>query len=59
MKRKDAAREKRLWIRQVILPEVVTLGAVLSIPEVREAAATKARCAKECIQNKFRKEKRS
>lgn len=29
MKRKDAAREKRLWIRQVILPEVVTLGAVL------------------------------
>lgn len=61
MKRKtiDAARETRLWIGQVIVPGVVTLGAVLSIPEVREVAATKARCAKECIQNKFRKEKRS
>lgn len=61
MKRKtnNAAREKTLWILHVIVPGAITLGHAMLIPEVREAAATKARCAKECIQNKFRKEKRS
>lgn len=61
MKRKiiDAARESRLWIGQVIVPGAVALGAALSIPEVREAVATKARRAKESIENTFKNRKGS
>ena len=39
MKRKniDAMREVRLWIGQVIVPGVITFGAVMQIPQVRDS----------------------
>lgn len=43
MKRKniDAMREVRLWIGQVIVPGVITFGAVMQIPGVRDAIVNK------------------
>lgn len=59
MKRKniDAMREVRLWIGQIIVPAVVTVGSVMAIPEVRQAVATKANQWKESVEKKIRKEK--
>ena len=51
----DASRELRLWIGQVIVP-AVTLGAtMLSIPEVRQTVAAKAKSMKSSIDNKIKK----
>lgn len=49
MKRKniDAMREVRLWIGQVIVPGVITFGAVMQIPGVRDAVVDKGMKAKE------------
>ncbi len=38
----EASRELRLWIGQVIVPAVTMAVALASIPEVRNAASTKA-----------------
>lgn len=65
MKRKniDAMREVRLWIGQVIVPGVITFGAVMQIPQVRDSvvnasmkAKDKAVEAKDKIVHKFKKE---
>ena len=65
MKRKniDAMREVRLWIGQVIVPGVITFGAVMQIPQVRDAvvkigvkAKDKAVVTKDKIVHKFKKE---
>lgn len=53
----EAAREARLWLGQVIVPAATAVVAVMTIPEVREAVAVKAKNAKESIQNKFKKNK--
>lgn len=58
MKRKtiDAAREARLWACQIIVPTTTAVVSVLTIPEVRQAIATKAKSVKYNIEQKFRKE---
>lgn len=65
MKRKniDAMREVRLWIGQVIVPGVITFGAVMQIPQVRDSvvnasmkAKDKVAETKDKIVHKFKKE---
>lgn len=65
MKRKniDAMREVRLWIGQVIVPGVITFGAVMQIPQVRDLvvnasmkAKNKVAETKDKIVYKFKKE---
>lgn len=46
----DACREARLWIGQLVIPAVSTVGAMLVIPEVRQAIAAKANDIKDRIQ---------
>ena len=59
----DAMREVRLWIGQVIVPGVITFGAAMQIPQVRDAvlnasmkAKHKAVVTKDKIVHKFKKE---
>lgn len=57
MKRKtiEASREVRLWIRDIVVPGVMLGTSLLAIPEVRDAAAAKAKQFKESIDKKFKK----
>lgn len=48
----EAARETRLWIGQIIIPGLTVAGTLISIPEVRQAIAEKAKQVKESIANK-------
>ena len=54
----EASREVRLWIGQIIVPAASVVVATLSIPEVRQAIATKAASVKESIQNKTKRRSR-
>lgn len=47
----DASREARLWIGQVIVPSMVGIGTLLSIPGVKEKVVEKYRS----IKSKFKK----
>lgn len=38
----EAARERRLWLTQIVVPVTSTAVAALSIPEVRQTIAAKA-----------------
>lgn len=51
----EASREARLWISQVVIPAVTTVGIAMTIPEVRQAVSTKAKSIKESITKKFKK----
>ena len=59
MKRKniDAMREVRLWVGQIIVPEVTVVGSALAIQEVRQAISIKANQWKESVERKIKKEK--
>ena len=60
MKRKniDTMREIRLWVGQIVVPALITAGAVMQIPGVKEGMDEKIRQTKESIARKFRKESR-
>lgn len=52
----DASREIRLWVTQIVLPAVATVGAVLyTNPELRHKAADKVQDIKYRIKTKFKK----
>lgn len=51
----DQAREMRLWLGQVVVPAATLAIGALSIPEVRQAAAAKARLVKQNIEEKLHK----
>lgn len=53
MKRKniDTMREVRLWIGQIIVPGMITLGAVMQIPGVKESAGE----AFQAVRNKIKR----
>ena len=51
----DTMREVRLWIGQIIVPAVVTVGSVMAIPEVRDAVSVKAKQWKESVEKKIKK----
>lgn len=47
----EKSREIRLWITQIIVP-AIAVGATLSIPEVRQAVAAKAKQIRYNIESK-------
>lgn len=51
----EAAREARLWVGQIIIPTIVGIVTVATIPEVREAVAAKANAIKDKIKAKTSK----
>ncbi len=51
----ETSREIRLWLGQIIIPAASVAVAMLSIPEVRHAIATKAANIKETIRYKIRR----
>ncbi len=52
----EASREARLWIGQIVVPAAsVVVATLLSIPEVRQMAATKANSIKESILRKTKR----
>lgn len=52
----ETMREVRLWIGQIVVPIATTAVAALSIPEVRQAVATKAKSMEASIKKKIKKE---
>lgn len=48
----DAARERRLWVTQIVVPMASAAVVALSIPEVRETVAAKCSQVKAEIQYK-------
>ena len=52
----EASREVRLWIGQLIVPVITCTATLLTIPEVRQAVATKASAIKYAIKKKFKKD---
>ena len=51
----EASREARLWVTQIIVPAILSVGMVMSIPEVRETVKTKTSEFKEKIRTRTRK----
>ena len=51
----EAAREARLWIGQIVIPAMTIAATTLTIPEVRQAVATKAKSVKKSIEDKMKK----
>jgi hypothetical protein len=43
----DAARERRLWFRDVIVPTITSAVIIWNVPGVKEAVKSKAAEAKE------------
>lgn len=50
-----AAHEARMWLGQVIIPTVVTVGMVMADPQKREWVCDKAANAKQAFKRKFNK----
>ena len=51
----EASREVRLWIGQIIVPIVTTVGALMMVPEVRTTVVEKATELKSKIKTKIKK----
>ena len=51
----EAAREVRLWIRDIIVPAAAIAVGAMSIPEVREPVVEKFNSVKESVKNKLKK----
>ena len=52
----EAARELRLWIGQIIVPAATVAITTMTIPEVRQAIASKANSVKQNIESKMKRE---
>ena len=52
----ESRRETRLWISQIIMPAIIAVGTILTIPESRNAIISKAKDIKQSINNKFKKD---
>lgn len=51
----EASREIRLWVGQILIPAATLAATTLTIPEVREAVAAKAKSVKMSIESKMKK----
>ena len=51
----EAKRETRLWISQIVIPAATAVVTVMTIPEVRQAIAAKAKRIKYSIEHKLHK----
>lgn len=54
----DASRERRLWISQIIVPTITTVGALLTVPEVREGVRNTCTNLKNNVKEKLNKLKK-
>lgn len=54
----DASRERRLWISQIIVPTITTVGALLTVPEVREGVRSTFTNLKNNVKNTVNKLKK-
>lgn len=52
----ETSREIRLWISQIIVPVIGVTGALMAIPEVREAVKVKAVEIKDKVKSKLKGE---
>lgn len=51
----EASREARLWVTQIIVPTIFSVGMLMSVPEIRNAVKTKASEIKEKIRSRSKK----
>lgn len=51
----ETMREIRLWIGQIVVPAGAAMVSLMTIPEVRDAVAMKAKSVKQTIENKMKK----
>ena len=51
----EAAREVRLWIRDIVVPAAAIAVGAMTIPEVREPVVQKFNNVKESVKNKINK----
>ena len=51
----DAARERRLWLSQIVGPAIMAAATMMTIPEVRQTASEKYSKVKTIIKNRFKK----
>lgn len=51
----EASREIRLWVGRILVPAATLAATTLTIPEVREAVAAKAKSVKISIESKMKK----
>ena len=52
----ETSREIRLWIRDIVVPAATVVVTMMTVPEVREAVAAKAREVKRSINIKLKKD---
>ena len=55
----ETAREIRLWIGQIIVPAAAIVVPMMTVPEVRELVAAKAKHAKDKLTFKKKREAES
>ena len=55
-KQREAMREVRLWISQVIVPASTAVILMATNPELRQAVSDKVGSAKQALKNKFKRE---
>lgn len=51
----EASREARLWVTQVIVPTIMTIGMAMTVPEFRDAVKTTTSKIKEKIRTHTKK----
>lgn len=54
----DASRERRLWLGQVIVPTIVTLSTLFTVPEVRDGVRNTCTNLKNNVKEKLNKLKK-
>lgn len=51
----EASREARLWVTQIIVPTIMTVGMMMTVPEIRETVKAKTSEIKEKIRTRTKK----
>ena len=51
----ETSREVRLWVGQIVVPIVTTVGAMMMVPEVRTTIIDKSSELKSRVKAKFKK----
>ena len=51
----EAAREVRLWTKEIVVPTLAIVVGAMAVPEIRVATVNKFKSVKESIKKKFKK----
>lgn len=51
----ETSREVRLWVKDIIVPAIVTAGMLMTVPEIREPVKAKVSEIKEKIRTRTKK----